>query len=75
MPVSSIDTSDNPPTKGMAGGVRGAFFRPVNMPLSLRDYVERGLAASASPTARPRASAAGPASNRRSASYRASASG
>ena len=33
---TAIDTSDIPPSADFAGGVRGAFFRPIKKPLSLR---------------------------------------
>jgi len=36
MPDSTIDTSDMPPMTDFSEGLRGAFFRPIKKPLSLR---------------------------------------
>lgn len=36
MPDSEIDSSDIPPQTDWTGAVRGAFFRPVKKPVSLR---------------------------------------
>jgi uncharacterized protein (DUF4415 family) len=36
MPDSTIDTSDMPPMTDFSEGIRGAFFRPIKKPLSLR---------------------------------------
>ena len=36
MPESEIDTSEMPPIKDWNQGVRGAFYRPIKRPLSLR---------------------------------------
>ncbi|SEE69189.1 Uncharacterized conserved protein, DUF4415 family [Rhizobiales bacterium GAS191] len=36
MPDNTIDTSDMPPVTDFTGGIRGAFFRPIKKPLSLR---------------------------------------
>jgi uncharacterized protein (DUF4415 family) len=35
-PDSTTDTSDMPPMTEFAGGIRGAFFRPVKKPVYLR---------------------------------------
>jgi len=35
-PDATIDTSDIPPVTDFVGGIRGAFFRPIKKPLSLR---------------------------------------
>lgn len=36
MPEAQIDTTEMPPTADWSKGVRGAFYRPVKRPLSLR---------------------------------------
>ena len=36
MPKSEIDTSDMPPVADWSSAVRGAFYRPIKRPLSLR---------------------------------------
>ncbi len=36
MPESEIDTSDMPPIADWSHAVRGAFYRPIKRPLSLR---------------------------------------
>ena len=36
MPESEIDTTNMPPITDWRGAVRGAFYRPVKKPLSLR---------------------------------------
>lgn len=36
MPDETIDTSDAPPVKDWTGAKRGALYRPVKIPLSLR---------------------------------------
>ena len=36
MPDTTIDTSDIPSTADLADGIRGAFYRPIKKPLSLR---------------------------------------
>ena len=36
LPDSEIDTSDSPPVTNWSGAVRGAFYRPIKKPLSLR---------------------------------------
>jgi len=36
MPDSAIDTSDIPPQTNWAGAMRGAFYRPIKKPVSLR---------------------------------------
>ncbi len=36
LPDSEIDTSDIPPVTDWSGAVRGAFYRPIKKPLSLR---------------------------------------
>ena len=36
MPESEIDTSDMPPVEDWSNAVRGALFRPIKRPLSLR---------------------------------------
>ncbi|MGO9171603.1 MAG: BrnA antitoxin family protein [Rhodomicrobium sp.] len=36
MPDSEIDTSDIPPVTDWSGAIRGAFYRPIKKPLSLR---------------------------------------
>jgi uncharacterized protein (DUF4415 family) len=35
-PDSEIDTSDIPPVTDWSGAIRGAFYRPIKKPLSLR---------------------------------------
>jgi uncharacterized protein (DUF4415 family) len=48
MPDNTIDTTDMPPITDWSGSVRGAFYRPVKKPLSLRvdadviDWFQRG---------------------------------
>jgi uncharacterized protein (DUF4415 family) len=36
LPDSEIDTTDIPPVKDWSGAIRGAFYRPIKKPLSLR---------------------------------------
>jgi uncharacterized protein (DUF4415 family) len=36
MPESEIDTAEMPPVTGWSKAVRGALFRPIKRPLSLR---------------------------------------
>jgi uncharacterized protein (DUF4415 family) len=36
MPETEIDTSEMPPRRDWTNGVRGAFYRPIKRPLSLR---------------------------------------
>ncbi len=36
LPDSEIDTSDIPPVMDWSGAIRGAFYRPIKKPLSLR---------------------------------------
>ena len=36
MPDSEIDTSDTPTVTDWSGAIRGAFYRPIKKPLSLR---------------------------------------
>jgi len=36
IPESEIDTTEMPPVTDWSNGVRGAFYRPVKRPLSLR---------------------------------------
>ena len=36
MPESEIDTTEMPPIKDWSKAVRGAFYRPIKRPLSLR---------------------------------------
>jgi len=36
MPNSEIDTTEVPPIADWSGAVRGAFYRPIKRPLSLR---------------------------------------
>ncbi|MGA3100659.1 MAG: BrnA antitoxin family protein [Terracidiphilus sp.] len=40
MPDKSIDTTDMPPITDWSRAVRGAFYRPVKRPLSLRVDVD-----------------------------------